>query len=70
MPIVILNGNVTPNAMGKYKPGFAFGAASNLFAKMRKLDELMPDVIVAEWLPEEGLGIAINDRLRRAAAEE
>jgi L-threonylcarbamoyladenylate synthase len=43
-------------------------AASSLFAKMRKLDELMPDIILAEFVPEEGLGIAINDRLRRAAA--
>jgi len=26
------------------------------------------DVIIAELLPEIGLGLAINDRLRRAAA--
>ena len=44
-------------------------AARNLFAGMRRLDALRLDVILAELLPEEGLGRAINDRLRRAAAE-
>ncbi len=43
-------------------------AARNLFAAMRELDELNLDLIVAEWLPEQGLGRAINDRLRRAEA--
>ncbi len=43
-------------------------AARNLFAGMRRLDALNLDVILAELLPEEGLGRAINDRLRRAAA--
>ncbi|GAB3938459.1 L-threonylcarbamoyladenylate synthase [Larkinella terrae] len=42
-------------------------AAKNLFAAMRALDALNVDVIVAELLPEMGLGRAINDRLRRAA---
>ncbi|MCB9048687.1 MAG: threonylcarbamoyl-AMP synthase [Lewinellaceae bacterium] len=43
-------------------------AARNLFAGMRRLDALQLDIILAELLPEEGLGRAINDRLRRAAA--
>lgn len=43
-------------------------AARNLFAGMRRLDALQLDAILAELLPEEGLGRAINDRLRRAAA--
>jgi L-threonylcarbamoyladenylate synthase len=42
-------------------------AAKNLFAAMRALDAFDIDVIVAELLPETGLGRAINDRLRRAA---
>jgi len=42
-------------------------AAQNLFASLRKLDELQPDIILAELLPEQNLGIAINDRLRRAS---
>jgi L-threonylcarbamoyladenylate synthase len=43
-------------------------AARNLFAGMRHLDSLALDLIIAELVPEEGLGRAINDRLRRAAA--
>lgn len=44
-------------------------AARHLFAAMRKLDSLDLDLILAELLPEEDLGRAINDRLRRAAAK-
>jgi L-threonylcarbamoyladenylate synthase len=44
-------------------------AAQNLFSAMRKLDEGSSTVILAELLPEEGLGRAINDRLRRAAVK-
>jgi L-threonylcarbamoyladenylate synthase len=36
---------------------------------MRKLDEGNSAVILAELLPDEGLGRAINDRLRRAASK-
>lgn len=42
-------------------------AAKNLFAMMRKLDAMPIKVIFAELLPEENLGRAINDRLRRAS---
>ena len=44
-------------------------AAATLFARMRRLDEAGLDVIYAESVPEHGLGIAIMDRLRKAAAE-
>ena len=44
-------------------------AAKNLFAAMRTLDDSDAQVILAELLPEEGLGKAINDRLKRAAAD-
>lgn len=43
-------------------------AAKNLFAALRELDKKSVEVILAEWVPDEGLGRAINDRLRRAAA--
>jgi L-threonylcarbamoyladenylate synthase len=43
-------------------------AAANLFRHLRELDSCGLDLIVAEILPEDGLGAAINDRLRRAAA--
>ncbi len=43
-------------------------AAVNLFSFLRELDEEDVDVIITNLLPEQGLGLAINDRLRRAAA--
>lgn len=43
-------------------------AAVNLFSFLRELDEMDVDVIIADLLPQQGLGLAINDRLRRAAA--
>ena len=42
-------------------------AAKRLFAGMRELDATDADIIVAENLPEGGLGRAVNDRLKRAA---
>lgn len=44
-------------------------AARNLFAALRTLDSADCEVIYAEVLPEDDLGRAINDRLRRAAAK-
>lgn len=44
-------------------------AAAKLFAVLRYLDKLPISYIFAELLPEHGLGRAINDRLKRAAAE-
>ena len=41
-------------------------AARNLFSMMRQADECGADIIVAILLPEEGLGTAVNDRLKRA----
>jgi L-threonylcarbamoyladenylate synthase len=43
-------------------------AARHLFAVLRDMDASDCAVIVAEEFPNEGLGRAINDRLRRAAA--
>ena len=42
-------------------------AAAKLFRQLRELDHAGLDCIVAETLPEVGLGVAIMDRLRRAA---
>ena len=42
-------------------------AAAALFSKLRLLDSAGLELIVAEQVPEKGLGIAINDRLRKAA---
>ena len=43
-------------------------AAAGLFAALRKLDASGVTTIAVMAIPEEGLGAAINDRLRRAAA--
>lgn len=42
-------------------------AACNLFSALRRLDSAKLDLIVAEKVPDQGLGRAINDRLFRAA---
>lgn len=43
-------------------------AARNLFSSLHQLDRADVDVIAVAPIPETGLGEAINDRLRRAAA--
>jgi L-threonylcarbamoyladenylate synthase len=45
-------------------------AAQRLFSVMREIDKLDLEVIIAEKFPDEGLGRAINDRLKRAAVQE
>jgi len=49
------------------KSGDLREAAANLFTAIRRLDQLGLDLILAEPLPEVGLGRAIMDRLRRAS---
>lgn len=44
-------------------------AAANLFKALRDLDTDSIDVILAEKVPDHGLGKAINDRLERAAVK-
>ncbi len=43
-------------------------AAQHLFESLRAFDKLDVDVVLTELVPDQGLGRAINDRLRRAAA--
>ena len=43
-------------------------AGKNLFTGLRWLDALDIDIIFAELVPDQGIGRAINDRLKRAAA--
>ena len=45
-------------------------AAANLYGALRRLDEAGLDLIVAEGVPERGLGVAIMERLRKAASRE
>jgi L-threonylcarbamoyladenylate synthase len=62
-PTVPAENQVVLSAEGSYAE-----AAQRLFSAMRMLDEAGLELILAEPLPEEDLGRAINDRLRRAAA--
>jgi L-threonylcarbamoyladenylate synthase len=41
-------------------------AAANLYSNLRALDESEVESICAEAIPEQGIGVAIMDRLRRA----
>lgn len=45
-------------------------AASNLYAALHRLDSLNLDVIIAELFPDNQLGRAINDRLKRATTSK
>lgn len=43
--------------------------AANLFAALQRLNKSPAQQIIAELAPDHGLGVAVNDRLQRAAAE-
>ncbi len=43
-------------------------AAANLFGALHDLDACGAETIAAMAIPDQGLGEAINDRLRRAAS--
>jgi L-threonylcarbamoyladenylate synthase len=45
-------------------------AAKNLYAAMHRLDHSNLDIIIAERLPNIGLGKTINDKLERASKIE
>lgn len=47
--------------------GDLYEAAGNLFSYLRKLDQVGVSSIAAMDIPMQGIGIAINDRLKRAA---
>ena len=49
------------------KDGDLREAAKNLFSALRKLDDMNIELIIAEKAPNHGLGLAINDRLKRAS---
>jgi L-threonylcarbamoyladenylate synthase len=45
-------------------------AAVNLYHYMRKLDKMNLELIIADRVPQSGLGAGINDRLSRAASRD
>lgn len=74
--------NATDKRTGEYLLGFGpieadmnlspagdlIEAAANLFHHLHAMDALGPETIAVSPIPDHGLGRAINDRLRRAAA--
>lgn len=71
-PILILFDQFIPNypvdrQLLLSKKGSVVEAAANLFSVLRQADKLSGELILAEAVPAIGLGIAINDRLKRAA---
>jgi L-threonylcarbamoyladenylate synthase len=46
-----------------------YEAAANLFAMLKELDGCGAKAIAVMAIPESGIGVAINDRLRRAAQQ-
>lgn len=61
-------GPVPGSAANLSASGDLHEAARNLFSLLRELDRPGVDVIAVSPIPQTGLGAAINDRLRRAAA--
>jgi L-threonylcarbamoyladenylate synthase len=51
-------------------PSSLRGIAKYIFRMLRELDNEHVDVIIVEGVEEEGLGVTIMDRLRRASTEE
>ncbi len=49
------------------KEGDLYEAAANLFSMMRELDKYAHKAIAVMNIPDQGIGVAINDRLKRAA---
>lgn len=61
-------GPAPPDALNLSPSGNLVEAAANLFSYLRRLDRPGLAAIAVMPIPETGLGRAINDRLRRAAA--
>lgn len=57
----------TPHQLILSPSGKLEEAARNLFSYLRTLDKMPVETVFAEFVPEQDLGKAINDRLRRAA---
>lgn len=71
--VLLAFGPKLPDYSGRYLNLSPIGdlreAAANLFAMMREMDNFDSEGIAVMIVPETGLGVAINDRLRRAATQ-
>jgi L-threonylcarbamoyladenylate synthase len=57
------------NVYALSEDGNRLEAAANLFDLLHTIDKIGAEVVHAQQAPAEGLGLAINDRLARAAAK-
>jgi L-threonylcarbamoyladenylate synthase len=68
--VLVLSQEITSKNIGALEilsiKGDLKEAASNLYRALHQLDKLNLDLIVAERMPDYGLGKSINDRLERA----
>ena len=62
-----MNVNTAQTILNLSEKGDLHEAASNLFAMLHKLDQVGAKQIAVMDIPKTGLGLAINDRLKRAA---
>lgn len=62
----ILN-NLDKKILGSFWGEAREDLASNLFFLLRDFDRTCPDVIIAEGVAEDGIGLAIMNRMRKAA---
>ena len=62
------NAPVHANSLNLSASGDLIEAAANLYGMLKQLDKSGVKRICVSSIPETGIGIAINDRLRRAAA--
>jgi L-threonylcarbamoyladenylate synthase len=69
--VLLFKNNITNNKIIKQEilssKGNLEEACANLYSALHKLDKANLDLIIAEKLPDEGLGKTINDRLQRAS---
>ncbi len=63
-----VSGIPTENQVVLSETGDLGVAARNLFRALRTFEEKPIKLLITEYLPDTGLGLAINDRLKRAAA--
>lgn len=63
-----LTKNITVSFYNLSESGDLLEAAQRLFAGLHMMDEWGVEGIAVRPIPDEGVGVAINDRLRRAAA--
>lgn len=69
-PTMLTRAKLDPSIKNLSANGDLHEAASNLFSYLHELDKGNFTGIAVSAIPDEGLGLAINDRLRRAAGAQ